>query len=431
MGQAFLHGNGGSNPMNFEVVASATTPSNPKENTLWVQTSDEAKNWYFCTEEPDVFEAKLLNGSNERWIIAPHKLKAGDILNFIIPATVSSDFYDININDPITGKSYAVRQYGGTAGGAWHAGTTLGLKISDDLNPIGSHCYDGTAYVSSWGYYYHEEGTVWIPTGANSDAQFNALKKNALNVYPTAAKQYVGGAWANKAARIYKSSGWVQFSSLFSATINVTCPSGSTLTCTDGTTTLTATTTTGSYAFTVPNTGTWTVKAVSGSNTASKSVSITTDGQSASVTLSYTTYYYNKGDQCTSVTGGWSAGTASSGYTAGSPTIGSDSITCVSSGAYVVTSAATVNKVDLSNISKLTIVSPSGSSADNGYYGYFYVSTSRDAVAAAAASVMIPKGGSTVTLDVSGLSGSYYLMLRMLAGANGSDQVDMSVCYGV
>lgn len=39
MGQAFLHGNGGSNPLNFKVVASSTAPSSPKENTVWVKTS--------------------------------------------------------------------------------------------------------------------------------------------------------------------------------------------------------------------------------------------------------------------------------------------------------------------------------------------------------------------------------------------------------
>jgi hypothetical protein len=73
----------------------------------------------------------------------------------------------------------------------------------------------------------------------------------------------------------------------FAATINVTYPAGSTLTCTDGNITLTAPDTSGSYTFTVPNAGTWTVSSTNGSQNVSKAVSITTDGQSASVTLSY------------------------------------------------------------------------------------------------------------------------------------------------
>lgn len=71
------------------------------------------------------------------------------------------------------------------------------------------------------------------------------------------------------------------------AVIGVTYPSGSVCTCTNGTLTLTAKNTSGKAIFVIPSAGTWTVKAVSGSNTASKSVSITADGQVATVTLSY------------------------------------------------------------------------------------------------------------------------------------------------
>lgn len=73
----------------------------------------------------------------------------------------------------------------------------------------------------------------------------------------------------------------------FAATIAVTYPSGSTCTCSNGTTTLTAPNTTGSYTFTVPSAGTWTVKSTNGTDTAQQAISITTNGQSASVTLSY------------------------------------------------------------------------------------------------------------------------------------------------
>lgn len=73
----------------------------------------------------------------------------------------------------------------------------------------------------------------------------------------------------------------------FAATIAVTYPSGSTCTCSNGTTTLTAPNTTGSYTFTVPSAGTWTVKSTNGTDTARQAVSITANGQSTSVTLSY------------------------------------------------------------------------------------------------------------------------------------------------
>lgn len=73
----------------------------------------------------------------------------------------------------------------------------------------------------------------------------------------------------------------------FSATISVTYPAGSTCTCSNGADTLTAPNTTGSYTFTVPRTGTWTVKSTNGVDTAQQAVSITANGQSTSVTLSY------------------------------------------------------------------------------------------------------------------------------------------------
>lgn len=81
----------------------------------------------------------------------------------------------------------------------------------------------------------------------------------------------------------------------FSAAINVSYPAGSILTCTDGSTTLTAGDTAGGWYFTIPNAGNWTVTATSGSNSASQTVSITADGQAEQVVLSYTTYLYNKG----------------------------------------------------------------------------------------------------------------------------------------
>ena len=71
------------------------------------------------------------------------------------------------------------------------------------------------------------------------------------------------------------------------AAIGVTYPSGSVCTCTNGTLTLTAKDTTGKAIFVIPSAGTWTVKAVSGSKSTSKTVSITAEGQVETVELVY------------------------------------------------------------------------------------------------------------------------------------------------
>lgn len=52
-------------------------------------------------------------------------------------------------------------------------------------------------------------GMVWISIGTSSSVEFNALKKNGLQVYPISAKQYVGGAWVDKVAKSYQGGEWV------------------------------------------------------------------------------------------------------------------------------------------------------------------------------------------------------------------------------
>ena len=92
------------------------------------------------------------------------------------------------------------------------------------------------------------------------------------------------------------------------AAIGVTYPSGSVCTCTNGTLTLTAKDTTGKAIFVIPSAGTWTVKAVKGSQSASKAVSITAKGQVETVELTFETVLWESGaDQNTSITDGFAA----------------------------------------------------------------------------------------------------------------------------
>ena len=83
------------------------------------------------------------------------------------------------------------------------------------------------------------------------------------------------------------------------AAIGVTYPSGSVCTCTNGTLTLTAKDTSGKAIFVIPSAGTWTVKAVSGSKSTSKTVSITAEGQVETVVLAYELYIFKSGSGLT------------------------------------------------------------------------------------------------------------------------------------
>lgn len=71
------------------------------------------------------------------------------------------------------------------------------------------------------------------------------------------------------------------------AFIVVTYPAGSTCTCVKGSKTLRAKDTTGTWAFQIPEAGTWTVSCTDGINFASANVVISSEGQSESVELSY------------------------------------------------------------------------------------------------------------------------------------------------
>lgn len=56
-----------------------------------------------------------------------------------------------------------------------------------------------------------QEGEVWISVGTSSAIEFNALKKNGIQVYPLSAKQYVNGALVDKTALIYQNGEWVDW----------------------------------------------------------------------------------------------------------------------------------------------------------------------------------------------------------------------------
>jgi len=54
-------------------------------------------------------------------------------------------------------------------------------------------------------------GMVWLQTGTYSNVEFNALRKNGIQVYPLVAKQYINSAWVEKTAYSYQSGSWVSW----------------------------------------------------------------------------------------------------------------------------------------------------------------------------------------------------------------------------
>lgn len=56
-----------------------------------------------------------------------------------------------------------------------------------------------------------KSGRVWISTGTSSPIEFNALKKNGIQVYPISAKQYVSSAWVDVTAKSYQNGEWAEW----------------------------------------------------------------------------------------------------------------------------------------------------------------------------------------------------------------------------
>jgi hypothetical protein len=199
----------------------------------------------------------------------------------------------------------------------------------------------------------------------------------------------------------------------FTATINITYPSGSTCTCSDGTTTLSAPDTSGTWACIVPNAGTWTAAATDGVENTSESVSITTDGQTVAVELSYYTYLFKPNTDTTNVTGGWQLNSKGSLDSAG------DQLVATFTNAYDRGNAfnvATINKIDFTEFTTLvaTCKAADKNNAAPRSATFAVASTQAGFNAAGTASTKVASttfsnSTTTVQIDVSGISGSYYV----------------------
>lgn len=179
----------------------------------------------------------------------------------------------------------------------------------------------------------------------------------------------------------------------FAATINITYPAGSTCTCSDGTTILSAPDTSGTWACIVPNAGTWTATSTSGTETDSKAIAITTDGQSTSVELSYALFLFKPNAPSDIIAGEWELAVNSTVTAEAELTV--KSVNNYNSDK--TWSARTKGQIDLTEYSTLQATCK----ASGGSRTKLEVYSGSSAVA----SVAIGADLTTVTVDISALSG--------------------------
>lgn len=179
----------------------------------------------------------------------------------------------------------------------------------------------------------------------------------------------------------------------FTATINITYPAGSTCTCSDGATTLSAPDTSGTWACIVPNAGTWTVTSTSGTETDSKAVTITTDGQSTSVELSYALFLFKPNAPSDIIAGEWEI--------PGNSTVTAEAELTVKSvnnfNNNRIISVRTKGQIDLTEYSTLQATCKASGGSNTKLEVYSGSST--------VASTAIGTDLTTVTVDISALSG--------------------------
>lgn len=238
--------------------------------------------------------------------------------------------------------------------------------------------------------------------GADGTAVFKGLETGTWTVTITD-----GGQQASKNVTV--TADYATEITFFAATIHVTYPAGSTCTATDGVTTLTAPDTSGVWECVVPNAGTWTVtaKTSDAAHIARQQVSITSSGQMESVALSYNLMIYDSGTINSNI-GMTTDGYTYNGQNEKNVTFGSASIDI----AKYTNVAGTTSAVDVTNYNTLRVTMKSGNPS-NTLQPWCALcktkTTDGSNIFGRTSAVSVDK--ITKKIDISSLSGSYYIVI--------------------
>lgn len=154
MGTGFKHGAGGGNPLNFKVVGNPQ-PSNPKENTIWINTDDKITSYIFSATQPTGSAGMVWISTGTTSTVAFNALKKNGIQVY-----------------PISAKQYV--------SGAWVDVTAKSRQGGEWVDWWNGELYKiGNEYASltgGWGS--TDIGYLW----AGSTVWMNPAKKNANSI---------------------------------------------------------------------------------------------------------------------------------------------------------------------------------------------------------------------------------------------------------
>lgn len=392
MAIGFKHGgSGGGYELNFRVINANNEPSSPKENSIWIKTSNLLNCWTYGPEMP------LRRSKNKNFVTYPYA--SGTNTSSGVTFTDNGDG-TVMVNGTATANVYfrvcranaeegmfllpagTYTLSGCPSGGSsstymtqlvtmdfsleavktyqeYGAGTTFTLtedvlcrmniyvKSGVKVNNLSFYCQVEAGSAKTAFERGNANGQVWIKSSADSIVSFDGFKRNAkgnnIAIHPGEVWLFrTGYGWQNynQYTKIWKDGAWIAMP-------------------------------------------TW-------------------DG-----------YYFNAGDQCTDITGGWT----NSGWTSSSWSVTQQSAVN-SSSLYVLgqsnslSAVGTVQKVDLTSIKTLK-----ASINQNGGTVTMCICDSKNTSSAVASKDNTTTGSREISLDVSGYSGGYYIIIYA-AGSN-------------
>lgn len=237
-----LRGFGGGVAMNFKVTGNSK-PSNPDENTVWIDTDVPISGWVFSSKNPfidyhdvDLIKnAKTADGyiSSAGAIAAKNDENPEQYTKDYIPVEFEKKYDFIYTVSTVNSMYLTVAEYTSDKDGYSFIKRTNLVSNVSGTEQVGSYTPSSDSVKAvrlSWRTFPEteysmrfieksvpytidgtENGTVFILTGFTSSVEFNALKKNGITIYPVAASQYIDGNWLDRPAEIFQNGSWTEW----------------------------------------------------------------------------------------------------------------------------------------------------------------------------------------------------------------------------
>ena len=201
-----------------EVFGGDTAPENPKENTIWIQTSTPITNWVISSDNPYVDKVELL--TNDTTIDDGYYGITGTLPSFQADENWKVAHVDIPKNT--VSVTIPTREAASSSAGHWFYSAeskeyTFVLRDATNYTyniPAGATSLQASIRFSDANSVIANvnnaiDGDVWIQTYPTTNfAEYNELETGCFINNLLYAKQYISGEWKAIRANIWKNGKW-------------------------------------------------------------------------------------------------------------------------------------------------------------------------------------------------------------------------------